>query len=210
MEPILVGVFAAAAFVGATTYRRFAERRRRGVEAARNVEAERIIALLSARQPGVWDIDDLRDRVGTTARDLWAAPDRAALDRLQTWIHADLLGETLRAWPARAERREARVKLLQPPAFIHVAEGGQTPDRVIARVEAEVEADWLDGQGKRLKRERRTSLATYHHWTHIDGQGWRLDAIAPLPPVGEAPPSSVACRILPQGAAEEAESEPQA
>lgn len=206
MDPIVVGVFAAAAFVGATTYRRWTERRRRGVEAARNVEAERIIALLSARQPGVWDIDDLRERVATTARDLWAAPDRAALERLRTWVHPDLLGETVRAWPARAERREMKVKLLQPPAFIHIAEGGEDADRVIARVEAEVEGTWLDGDGKRLRRERRTSLATYHHWTHIDGQGWRLDRIAPLPPVGEGPPSSVACRILPQGASEETES----
>lgn len=207
MDPIVVGVFTAAAFVGATTYRRWTERRRRGVEAARNVEAERIIALLSTRQPGVWDIDDLRERVATTARDLWAAPDRAALERLQTWVHPDLLGETARTWPARAERREMKVKLLQPPAFIHVAEGGQAPDRVIARVEAEVEGDWLDGAGKRLRRERRTSLATYHHWTHIDGQGWRLDKIQPLPPVGVDPPSSVACRILPQGASEETESQ---
>lgn len=207
MDPIIVGVFAAAAFVGATTYRRYTERRRRGVEAARNVEAERIIALLSSRQPGVWDIDDLRERVATTASELWAAPDRASLERLQTWVHGDLIAEALRAWPARAERREAKVKLLQAPAFLHVTEGGPGPDRVIARVEAEVEGSWLDGAGKRIRRERRTATATYHHWTHIDGQGWRLDQVAPLPPVGESPPSSVACRIMPEGATEESESQ---
>lgn len=207
MDPIVVGVFAAAALVGATTYRRFSERRRRGVEAARNVEAERIIALLSARQPGVWDIDDLRERVATTAKDLWAAPDRPALERLRTWVHADLLAQVTRAWPARAERREVKVKLLAPPAFFHVAEGGPDPDRVIARVEAEVEGAWLDAGGKRVRRERRTSGATWHHWTHIDGQGWRLDQVLDLPPLDAPPPSSVACRILPQGASEETESQ---
>ena len=207
MEPMLVGVFALAAFVGATTDRRFSERRRRGVEAARNVEAERIIALLSARQPGVWDIDDLRERVGATATDLWSAPDRPALDRLQTWVHADLLAQVAKDWPARAERREVKVKLLAAPAFFHVAEGGPGPDRVIARVTAEVEGAWLDGGGKRVKRDRRAASTTWHHWTHIDGQGWRLDQVAALPPLDAPPPSSVACRILPQGATEESESQ---
>jgi hypothetical protein len=203
VEPIVVGVFSVAAFVGATAYRRWSERRRRGVEAARNVEAERIIALLSSRQPGVWDVDDLRERVATTARDLWSAPDREALARLETWVHPDLLGEQARTWPPRAERREVRVKFVQAPAFLHVAEGGPDHDKVIARVESEIEGAWLDAHGKRLRRERRGAAATYHHWIHIDGQGWRLETIAPEPPVDAPPPSSVACRILPQGASEE-------
>ena len=200
---ILVGVSLVSAVIGAQVYRRWHERRRRGVENARNVEAERILALLSARQPGVWDADDLRERVETTARELWTLATKTELDRLRTWIHPELLNRHLQAWQPRATRRELRATFRTPPAFVQVVEGGPGPDRVIARVEASVEGDWLDAAGKRVKRDRRATVVSYHHWIHIDGQGWRLDQIEPQPPIGEPPPSSVACRIMPLGASEE-------
>jgi len=200
---VLIGVSVVSALVGAQVYRRWNMRRRRGVESARNVEAERIVALLSSRQPGVWDADDLRERVETTARDLWTLPTLAAMERLQTWVHPELLSRTQRAWVPRAVRRELRAAFRSPPAFVQVVEGGPGHDRVIVRIEASVEGDWLDAAGKRLRRDRRSPEVTYHHWTHIDGQGWRLDQIEALAPVGEPPPSSVACRILPLAASEE-------
>ena len=203
MDPVVVACCIVAAIVGATTYRRLTSRRRQGAENARNVEAERILALLSARQPGVWDVDDMRDRVHATARDLWTLATRTDLERLQTWVHSDLLAETLRTWPARAFRREMRASFPHPPAFVQVVEGGPGEDRVIARVEAALEGDWLDIDGRRVRHERRPMTVSYHHWTHIDGQGWRLDHITSVPPVGEPPPSSVSCRIMPQGASEE-------
>lgn len=203
MDFVLIGVSVVSAFLGAQAYRRWNMRRRRGVENARNVEAERIVALLSSRQPGVWDADDLRERVESTARDLWTLPTPADMERLQTWVHPELLGRTQRAWVSRAVRRDLRAAFRSPPSFVQVVEGGPGPDRVIVRIDAAVEGDWLDAAGKRLRRDRRGAEVSYHHWTHIDGQGWRLDQIDPLAPIGEPPPSSVACRIQPMGASEE-------
>jgi hypothetical protein len=200
---VLIGVSVVSAFVGAQIYHRWNMRRRHGVESARNVEAERIVALLSSRQPGVWDADDLRERFESTARDLWTLPTAAAMERLQTWVHPELLTRTLRTWVPRAVRRELRAAFRSPPAFVQVVEGGPGHDRVIVRIEASVEGDWLDAAGKRLRRDRRNVELTYHHWTHIDGQGWRLDQIEAQAPVGEPPPSSVACRILPLATSEE-------
>lgn len=199
MELTLIAILAAVAgAIAGASFRRFKTRRRSGVDVARNVEAERIIAMLSARQPGVWDVDDLRDRIAETARDLWSLSTRDDMARLQTWVHADLLEETLSIWPARAIRREVRVTFRGQPAFIHVAEGGDDDDRLIARLDAACEGAYMDAKGRRLKRDHRPLRSSYHHWVHIDGQGWRLDSIALQPPTSVDPPSSVSCRILPQ------------
>jgi hypothetical protein len=189
--------FASAAFAGAF-WQRTRLRRNNGSQTARYVEAERIIAMLSARQPGVWDQEDLRERVQKIARDFWSLPTREAFSQLQSWVNPALLKQTHMTWPGRSERREVTVKFTAPVAFMQVNEGGPGPDRLIARLTAQLESAWFDAKGKVLKKERQRVRATYHTWIHIDGQGWQLDAIADAPPAGEPPPSSVSCRILPQ------------
>lgn len=202
-SPLVVLAFSLAAVAGALLHRRLL-RRRLGKETARYVEAERIIALLSSRQPGVWDQEDLRERVQKMARDLWSLPTREALTQLQTWVNPGLLRESLGGWPSRGDRREVTVRFTSPVAFVHVNEGGPGPDRLIARLNASLESAWYDARGRLLKKERQGARASYHTWIHIDGQGWQLDAILDTAPAHEPPPSSVSCRILPPDAASEA------
>lgn len=194
--PLTALVFAASA-VGASLWQRRRMRRRQGSETARYVEAERIIALLSARQPGVWDQEDLRERVQKIARDYWGLPTRESMGQLQSWVNPQLLRQAVLGWPMKSERREVTVKFTAPVAFVQVNEGGPGPDRMIARLTAQLESLWYDAKGKLLKKERQGARATYHTWIHIDGQGWQLDGIADAPPTSEPPPSSVSCRILP-------------
>ena len=202
--PLIALAFASAAFAGAFWQRR-RSRLGNGSETARYVEAERIIAMLSARQPGVWDQEDLRDRIQKMARDFWSLPTREAFGQLQTWVNPALLKQAVLAWPGRSERREVTVRFTSPVAFIQVNEGGPGPDRLIARLSAQLESAWFDAKGKVFKKERRNARATYHTWIHIDGQGWQLDAVADTPPGGEPPPSSVSCRILPAALEEESQ-----
>lgn len=200
--PFAALCFASVAFA-ASLVTRWRMRARQGRDTARYVEAERIIAMLSARQPGVWDQEDLRERVQATARDCWSLPTREAMGRLQSWVGPDLLAELNRAWPQGCESREVTVRFATPISFVQVNEGGPGPDRLIARVNAGWEGNWLDANGQPRKRERKAVHVSYHTWIHIDGQGWQLEAIADRAPEGEPPPSSVTCRILPQELAEE-------
>jgi hypothetical protein len=198
--PLTAFVFASAA-LAASLMQRWRMRKKDGNDTARYVEAERIVSMLSARQPGVWDQEDLRERVQAIAKDVWSLPTLEALGQLQSWVNPHLLEQVKRAWPGRGERREVDVRFTAPVSFVQVNEGGPGPDRLIARLTAGWEGAWLDAQGRPVKKERRAPHATYHTWIHIDGQGWQLDAIADRPPTGEPPPSSVTCRILPQEAA---------
>lgn len=202
MEQVLVAIAIAAASLGTGMLVRMREQQRQAQEQARHVEAERIVALLSARQPGVWDQEDLRARMQETARELWSLPTREALGRLETWVSPALLDAERQAFPARADQREAVVTYKAPVTFVQVNEGGATADRVIARLTASRESTWLDAKGRKLKHERQGPTVTYHTWIHIDGQGWHLEAIARRAPEGEPPPSSVTCRILPQAPVE--------
>ncbi|MNS07294.1 hypothetical protein D3C72_387340 [compost metagenome] len=201
MEQLLVSMLIAVAALLAGRAFRWRRRRRLAQETARLVEAERIVALLSARQPGVWDQDELRSRVEGTARDLWSLPTRDAMAPLAMWIAPSILNQHLDRWPARAERREVRLRMLEPASFVQVQEGGEQ-DRLVARLRAQWEAIWHDARGRVIRRERRAAFRTYHAWVHIDGQGWQLTAISTEPPLEEPAPSSVACRIMPQDAAE--------
>ena len=204
MEQFLVSFLITLVALSTSHYYRWRQRQRQALETARLVEAERIIALLYATQPGVWDQEELRARVESTARDLWSFPRRDEADPLAQWVHPDLITRALSSWPARAERREVTVKLLEPVAFVQVQEGGEQ-DRLVARLRAQWEATWLDAAGRAIKRERRRLVRTYHAWVHIDGRGWQLTGISDEPPMQEPPPSSVACRIMPQAAPEEME-----
>lgn len=203
MEQLLIAFAISAAAMGAGLLVRIREQQRQAAEQARHVEAERIVALLSARQPGVWDHEDLRARMQDTARDLWSLGTREDLARLDTWVNPLLLDAEKNAFPARAVRREAVVTYKAPVRFMQVNEGGPEVDRVIARLSASRESTWLDAQGKKVKHERQGTADTFHIWIHIDGQGWHLEAIAKQPPTNEPPPSSVSCRILPQTPVEE-------
>lgn len=198
MEQVLIAIAIAAASLGVGMLVRMSEQKRQTHEQARHVEAERIVSLLSSRQPGVWDHEDLRARMQETARDLWSLPTRDDLGRLETWVSPTLLDGERQTFPPKAARREAVVTYKAPVSFIQVNEGGPTADRVIARLTASREATWLDEKGRKVKQERQGTAVTYHTWIHIDGQGWQLEAIAKRPPEGEPPPSSVSCRILPQ------------
>jgi hypothetical protein len=182
-------------------------RARSARETARLVEAERIVSLLSGRQPGVWDQDDLRDRVESTARELWSAPDREAIARVAMWAEPPVVEREIGSWPASAVRREATVRFSERASFVQVQEGGDA-DRVVARLRASWEASWFDARGKRVKREVQRLFRSYHAWVHIDGLGWQLRSITLTPPLDEAPPSSVSCRILPVAAETESKSQP--
>lgn len=208
MEPLFVASCAIAAIAGAAFYRAYARNQARAAT-ARSVEAERIIALLSSKQPGVWDQDDLRTRVAQVAGDLWAIPTLGELDRLQTWVHPDLIARVRQAWPARAARRDLKVTFQTPVSFVAVHEGGPGQDRLVARLDTRMEGQYLDPDGRRVRAERRARAATYHSWIHIDGQGWRLESIGDDMPNLD-PSSSVTCRIMPQGATtgEETEASP--
>jgi hypothetical protein len=203
MEQLLVAFAISAAAMGAGLLVRMREQKRQAAEQARHVEAERIVALLSARQPGVWDHEDLRTRMQDTARDLWSLSTREDLARLDTWVAPALVDAEKSAFPMKSVRREAVVTFKAPVRFMQVNEGGPEVDRVIARLTASREATWLDQAGRKLKHERQGTTVTYHTWIHIDGQGWHLEAIAKQPPTNEPPPSSVSCRILPQTPVEE-------
>jgi hypothetical protein len=194
----------AAAFVAGLFQRRKA-RQQAALERARHVEAERIIALLSGKQPGVWDQDELRSRIQATARDFWALPTLAELAALETWVAQPLLDELKARWPKGAARRLATVQFRVPVAFMQVHEGGPGPDRLIARLVGLRETTWLDEADRRVRHERKAPFATYHSWIHIDGQGWRLEDVASQLSADEPPPSSVSCRILPQASPEELE-----
>jgi hypothetical protein len=205
MEFLAAPIAITAAACVAGLFQRYRSRQREALERARHVEAERIIALLSAKQPGVWDQEELRTRIQATARDFWSLPTREDLARLETWVSQSLL-EALRAtWPAAAARREAHVQFRGPVAFLQVNEGGPGPDRLIARLCGLRETQWLDAQGKRVRQERKAPFQTVHTWIHIDGQGWRLEAIGDALSADEPPPSSVSCRIHPEATPEELE-----
>lgn len=197
MDSYLAPLAITAAAIAAGAARRWRAYRLQALETARHVEAERIIALLSAKQPGVWDQEDLRDRMRGIAEQLWSAPTRDALAPLEPWVSASLLAQALREWPPRAARREVKLEFA-PVAFMQVHEGGPRSDRVVARVIVRRETAWYDAQNRLLRRRREGSRTTYHTWEHVDGQGWHLEAIAPGAPTAEVPPYSVSCRILPQ------------
>lgn len=190
---------AAAAVAGAWLTRRFLWKQR-GESVARHVEAERIVALLSARQPGVWDAEDLRERVVERAKACWGSGTLADLARLETWVAPRLLAE-LQAWPKGAERREVALRLEERARFVAVTEGGPGPDRMIARVMAGWEASYLDAAGKRVKVERQAFGPSFHTWLHVDGQGWVLEAMSSEEPPGEPPPSSTMVRVMPRAEA---------
>jgi hypothetical protein len=196
VEQILLSLLVTLAAMLTGQYYRWQRRQRQARETARLVEAERIIALLSGTQPGVWDQDELRARVESTARELWSLPTREDLARLSQWVQPAVLAPITADWPARAARREVRLRFQEPAAFVQVHEGGEQ-DRVVARLRAQWEATWLDATGREVKRERRAAFRSYHSWVHIDGLGWQLTAVSAEPPLEEPPPSSVSCRILP-------------
>lgn len=200
--PLTAFAFASAA-LAASLVQRWRLRKKDGNDTARYVEAERIVSMLSARQPGVWDQEDLRERVQAVARDVWSLPTRDALAQLHSWVNPSILDQVAGAW--RGDRRELDVRFTAPVSFVQVNEGGPGPDRLIARVSARWDGSWLDAKGQAVKKERKGPHTTYHTWVHIDGQGWQLDAIADKPPTSEPPPSSVSCRILPQTAVEQRE-----
>lgn len=202
LESVLFPIVITAAALGAGLAVRVRAAQRQTRETARMVEAERIVALLSSRQPGVWDQDELRHRVQQTARDFWTAPTREALAGLAQWVGPDLLASARQHWPSASVKREATVAFEGRVAFMHVAEGGPHADRLIARLVAKRETRWLDANGKAIRHDRQRVSQTFHTWIHIDGQGWQLTAIAEAMPTSEPPPSSVSCRILPQAASE--------
>jgi hypothetical protein len=198
MEQYLAPIVITAAAIGTSLYRRWRDHQRQARETARHVEAERIIALLSAKQPGVWDHEELRSRIRQTAEELWSLPTREQLARLEPWVSPKLLAETCHAWPAQASERQVKLQFRSPVSFVQVNEGGPALDRLVARLTAQAETTWFDNRGKAMKQEKRSAQTTYHTWVHIDGQGWHLEAIAPHAPTDEPPPFSVSCRILPQ------------
>lgn len=204
MEQILVSLLVTLAAVLAGQVYRWRRAQRQTRETARLVEAERIVSLLSAQQPGVWDHDELRMRVETTARDLWSLPSREEMARLALWVQPAVLEPALARWPDASARREVKLRVLEAPSFVQVHEGGDQ-DRLVARLRAQWEATWVDPKGRVIRRERQRTFRSYHAWVHIDGQGWQLAAIAPSSPLEEPPPSSVSCRILPQASAGELE-----
>lgn len=195
----LASLFASvvAAYMGATIYRRRAESRQHQLESSRNVEAERILSLLSARQPGVWDLDELRDVADRTARRFWAAPTREDLEAIQPWVRPEMVARQLARWPEAAVRREVIVTQPRPPVFVHVTEGGPGPDRVIVRFEAHISQDFFRADGVCIRTERHPVGASYHVWHHHDGQGWRLEAISERFPSEEPPSSALSCGIRP-------------
>ncbi|MEB3197865.1 MAG: hypothetical protein VKP62_11750 [Candidatus Sericytochromatia bacterium] len=137
----------------------------------------------------------MRNRVGEVASRYWSADTPAALRQLQQWVHPSMVEAQLARWPEGAQRRDGRVELITPPAFVHVVEGAPSGDRLIARLEARIAQDFFDAQGRCIRTERHPPEFSYHHWRHIDGQGWQLEGITAHFPRGEAPPSSVACGL---------------
>jgi hypothetical protein len=203
MQSVLLAI--SGVLVGALAYRYWLFRHSSLAVAARQAETERIVAALSSKQPGVWDADDLRERVLSIARDLWSAPTRADIDRVQMWVHPELLTRVINEWPTRGVRRDVVVQFKEPPHFVHVMEGGPGADSLTARVVASIEAVYFDSRAKQIKRVRKGPRATYHRWVHIDGQGWRLDGITHHLPVDEPSPHSVSYRVLASPDAEEIE-----
>lgn len=200
MELLLILTCALSAWLGASVYRAYTGRRDLRQMSARNVETERIIALLSAQQPGIWDSEELRAHVQRVAQEFWAAPTPAALEVVKNWVRSEMVDVQLARWPAGAVRREVEVSFEHPPAFVHVEEGLETPDRVIARLSARIAQDFINAEGRCIRTERHPAWPSYHHWIHIDGQGWQLEAITENFPRRENPPSSVTCGITPEGA----------
>lgn len=196
MEQVLLSLLVTLAAMLTSQYYRQQRRQREARETARLVEAERIIALLSGVQPGVWDQDELRSRVESTARDLWSLPTQDELARVAQWAQPAVLSLATAGWPGRAVRRDVKLRLLEPASFVQVHEGGEQ-DRVVARLRAQWECTWLNAKGGVVKRERRRPFRSYHHWVHINGLGWQLTTISDTPPLDEPSPSSVSCRILP-------------
>lgn len=205
MENLIPTAAITACALVAGLYQRRRMRMREALERARHVEAERIIALLSTKHPGVWDQEELRGRIQAIAKDFWSFSTRAELARLETWVSSTLLNQLRALWPNAAARRMATVQFKGPVSFMQVNEGGPGPDRLIARLSGQRETSWLDAEGRKLRHERKAPFHSYHTWIHIDGQGWRLEAIGETISAGEPPPSSVSCRILSQAAAEELE-----
>ena len=200
MELLLILTCAVSAWLGASLYRAYTGRRVSREMSARNVETERILAQLSAQQPGIWDLDELRAHVERVAEQFWAAPTPLELEVVKNWVRRDMVEAQLSRWPAAAVRREAVVTLEHPAAFVHVTEGGNGPDRVIARLSARIAQDFINAEGRCIRTERHPAWPSYHHWVHIDGQGWQLEAITETFPRREAPPSSVSCGIVPEKA----------
>src|SRR5205085_1884554 len=100
----------------ASLLQRWRLRKKDGNDTARYVEAERIVSMLSARQPGVWDQEDLRERVQAMAKDVWSLPTREALNHLQSWVNPAILEGVKRAW--RGDRRELDVRFTAPVSFV--------------------------------------------------------------------------------------------
>lgn len=175
MDPLGLAslAFGAAAAAGAILARALT-RRRRAREAGRRVESERLLALLAAMQPGVWDVEELRalvaDRFGR-----WAAADTpGALAALETWISPARLTEARKRRGRRAPVTAARV------AFVHVEEGTAEGDRVVARVS--------------YRQGVRPGLA-YVTFRHVDGQGWLFMEAGAKLPRGLGAPRSIRCRM---------------
>jgi hypothetical protein len=199
MVPELASVFVGfvAAYMGATLVRRRLSAQRRELESSRNVQTERILALLASQQPGVWDVEELRDLVTRTASAFWGAPTREALEGLQAWVQPEMLSQQAARWPVEAVRREAVVTMARPPVFVHVTEGGPGTDRVVVRFEAHIAQDFFRADGVCIRTERHPAGASYHLWHHEDGQGWRLEGISERFPTQEPIPSSTAVGIRP-------------
>lgn len=197
LMPLVIG---GSAFVFGF-FQRLRQFRRDQEQLARHVQAERILALLSQRQPGVWDHEDLKARIGQTAIELISAPTPEALAPLRAWVVPALLEQ---AWLKNAERREVNAQLEGTVSIMQLHEGGPGPDEVVARLTLRHETTWRR-DGRVMKKQRLRPTKFYHHWRHIDGQGWQLEAITRSIDPAAAPPYSLSCRILPPNHAAEVE-----
>jgi hypothetical protein len=190
------------AFLGAL-YQRIRAERHIQTERARQLETERIVSVLSAKQPGVWDQDELRQWTSAIAREFWSAPTPETIARLQGRVSPELLAAAQAHWPHGAVRRDFQVRLSGPVVFIHVVEGAPWGDRLIIQVKAEWEGRFFDRTGLALKHEKQKRFVSFHTWAHTDGFGWELQAIDKRPPLLVTPPTSVSCRLMPELAFEE-------
>ncbi|MEB3283888.1 MAG: hypothetical protein VKN33_01195 [Candidatus Sericytochromatia bacterium] len=195
MELLLIVTSAVSAWLGAYLYGRYTERRDNIKLSTRNVETERIIALLSVHQPGIWDSDELRAQMQRVAEEFWSAPTPEALEVVKNWVREEMVETQLSRWPTGAMRREVAVTFEHPPAFVHVQEGDPGPDRVIARLSARIAQDFINAEGRCIRTERHPAWPSFHHWVHIDGRGWQLEAITETFPRREGPPQSSSCNI---------------
>lgn len=186
MDAWWIPVFALMAFAAATLLRVRAARRSLAFQ-ARRVEAERLLALLSDQQPGVWDAETLKGLIAQVSAAFVSPPSREALERLAPWVASDVLA----ARTQRFGRRHPAVKAISV-AILQLQEGGDAPDQVVARV--------------RLRRAGRAVAPRagllFETWRHHDGHGWRLEALASATEPDLPPSFSVSCRVMPSAGSE--------